>query len=255
MDAKVGSQAHKFAFFFQNIDQIRTSGVIEIDDPEIVYRLFGIVRKRAGQEIILFNDHVHATAIIVDCNKRSAKLEIYKPEANKIINPSILVCVGLTKKPAFEEIVYTSSALGVQAILPILSRQIERNWLFEHELSRLERISVAAREQSKSFCKTQILAPIELAKLGNVLDELVDAQSPRVLFEAGQSSFSQLSESLSNSKPEKLTILFGPEGGFLDEEIEQIQKFDFKVYSLTQTVLRSQDATVVGIGALRSLLS
>lgn len=251
----MGSQAHKFAFFFQNIDQIRTSGAVEIDDPEIVYRLFGIVRKRAGQEIILFNDHVHSKGIIQDCNKRMAKLEISKPEANVVINPSILACVGLTKKPAFEEIVYTCSALGVQAILPILSKQIERNWFTQRDLSRLERISIAAREQSKSFCKTQIFAPIELGEAGQVVSGLVDEQSPRVLFEAGQDSFGKLSTELSSLNLKKITVLFGPEGGFLDEEIKQLEGFDFKVSALTQTILRSQDAVIVGIGALRSLLS
>ncbi len=252
----MASQAHKFAFYFPQLSNFRKDNcTIKFDDENLIHRLFGVVRKRAGQEIILFDDRNHVNCVIIDCNKRFATLELSNIQLNVPVKPSIIVCMGLTKKPAFEEIVYGCSALGVHAILPLLSRQVERDWLHEKELPRLERISIAAREQAKSFCRTELFMPIELSQLASRVLELTQENAPRIVFEASTKGFYDLAAELCIQKPEQMALLFGPEGGFLNEEIAQVQSDGFIAASLTPTILRSEEAVLVGTGALLSLLT
>lgn len=250
----MSGQAHLFSFFFPGLSQIRTSRQVKIDDPEIVYRLFGVVRKRAGDKIVLFDDQSHAQAKLIECSKKVATISIEKVESNKPINPELLVCVGLTKKAYFEEVLYVCSALGVQTVLPILSSQVERNWLTEKDFARLDRISVTAREQAKSFAPTQILKPVKLPQLSSQLDRL-DFYGPKVLFQKSERSFFDLVKDLNREKPEKITLIFGPEGGLLEVERETlISDLGFQPCGLCPTTLRTEDAVTVAVGAIRSLV-
>lgn len=250
----MSSQAHLFSFFFPGLSQIRTNRQIRVDNPDIVYRLFGIVRKRAGDQIVLFDNQHNALARLDECGKKNALISLEKLMPNQPINPRIMVCVGLTKKAYFEEVVYVCSALGVQTILPILTDQVERNWFSEKDASRLERISITAREQAKSFCPTQILPPVKLSDLGRELSAH-NFDGPKILFHKGQEPFWQLAQNLKTKNPDNVTVVFGPEGGLVDTEREAlIDNLGFQPHALCPTTLRTEDAVSVAVGALRSLL-
>jgi RsmE family RNA methyltransferase len=57
------------------------------------------------------------------------------------------------------------------------------------------------------------------------------------------------------SRPERITLISGPEGGFSPQEITQLQKAKFNGFWLTPTVLRASQAITLGSGVVRSILS
>lgn len=48
--------------------------------------------------------------------------------------------------------------------------------------------------------------------------------------------------------PEKVNLFVGPEGGFVDEEINLAQKYNFITVSLGNNILRSETAAIVTTG-------
>lgn len=247
----MGSSAHVFAFFIAKLPRMVEGKELEIADPELVYRLFGVLRTRSGQAIILFDDFLHCQATLLDCNKQVAKIRIEKVLENQALMPKITVCVGLTKKPAFEEIVYTCSALGVQTVVPVLSHQVERDWWGEKEFARLMRISITAREQAKSFAPTQILAPVKLNELSR-LQSVNFCEAAKITFEKGAP---RLKDFIANANASQdLILMFGPEAGLLDVELKGLVAQDFKTFGLCDNTLRTEDAVPVAVGLFRSLI-
>ncbi len=239
----MGKHAHTFSFFFANLSNLATGKPTKINEPGLVYRLFGVVRKKPGQNIILFNDDYHAESLILECNKRSVIVQIEKKQRNTQLYPSLISCIGLTKKSAFEDAVYISSALGVQTIIPMVTKQTERNWLQQKELERLYRIAIAAREQSKNFCPTTILKPITLENL-----EKLELGETKIVLEKGMPNLIKRLP----SETQTICMAFGPEGGFLKEELEYLKRLNFQMCGLVPTTLRTNDAVGIAAGIIRS---
>lgn len=247
----MNNSSHTFSFFIEKLSDFLDCEEIKIADPEIVYRLFGILRSKSGQKIILFNDTHNCLASIISCNKKIALIKIEQRNINKTIKPNLIVCIGLIKKPAFEEAVYACAALGAQTIIPILSKQVERNWLGPKEFSRLERVAINAREQAKSFWPTRISAPINFSELG--LQESLNLNAcKKLVFEKGAPKIN--SKLLGENIDKNIALIFGPEAGFVQEELASLAAQGFETAGLCPTTLRTEDAVTVAVGLLRSLL-
>ncbi len=65
--------------------------------------------------------------------------------------PEIRWCIPLIAKEAFEDIVYNFTAMGVASIQPLVTEKVKRSWGGDRERARLDRIMIAAAEQSKQF--------------------------------------------------------------------------------------------------------
>ena len=100
---------------------------------------------------------------------------------------------------------------------------------------------ISACEQSKQFIQPKIGQATKLEDLNFPKD------SKLICFDEHGSKI----ESINKSIP--ISILVGPEGGFLDEEKSLLKKSGFNFYRLTPTILRAQEAVAVGLGIVRSI--
>ena len=147
-----------------------------------------------------------------------------------------------------QDAAYSAGQLGVATFTPLLLEKIQRKWGEGKESSRLIAASIAGCEQAKSF-----IPPImrKTQTLENFIS--ADQSTLKIYFEVGGKPFADLYEKIKTDEPASISIVIGTEGGLSFAERETLREAGYIKVALTPTVLRSIDAVVVGVGALRAL--
>lgn len=238
--------AHEFALYTAELSS-REQALYTIKDPELVHRISHVLRCTAGSELILFNREIHAEFTITAINKTSITGTLSAPTKNSVFTPHLVLYVPLLKRAALEEALYTATEIGVQEI-QLITTQKTPPWT-DKELPRLERIIIAASEQSKNFAFPTFHAPIRLEA---VLAK-TSKQTVKIYADASGKPLLETMQHIAAAKPASLIFMVGPAGDLTHEEKAAVAAAGFDFCALTPTVLRSQQAVAVGLGALRSL--
>lgn len=231
---------HIFAIYSQQLTIAGSS--IFCSSTEAFHRVRRVLHLSVGEEVILFDGKTKHECTISGLNdkKEMLNLEVKKSEPITPLAPSITLLCCLTKKEAFEEIAYHAGQLGITALQPVISKKIHRNWLTPKDIIRIEKLIIAGCEQAKQYAIPALLPAIEIHEAAKT-DRLLTA-------EAGHESL----VSLCTNKQENYTILIGPEGGFSPEEIALLNNAKTKFFSLTPSILRSQEAVLLAAGIIRT---
>jgi 16S rRNA (uracil1498-N3)-methyltransferase len=210
-------------------------GKLEISEKEIFHQLKDVLRKRAGDRIILFNGTgIEAEAEIKKFLKDKVEVEILKIEKPER-EPKIFVSLfcSVLKKSNFELVVQKATEIGVGEIAPILCKNTVKTGL---NLKRLEKIAKEAAEQSKR---------VTLPKIEKILSFKEAIEKARnfdlkILFDISGKNLSFLKRKVKN-----VAIFIGPEGGWDKSEIELAKKENFEILNLGKLNLRSETAAIV----------
>jgi 16S rRNA (uracil1498-N3)-methyltransferase len=227
------------------IDTKIEKGKLEISEKEIFHQLKDVLRKRAGDRIILFNGtEIEAEAEIQKFLKDKVEVEILKIEKPER-EPKIFVSLfcSVLKKSNFELVVQKATEIGVGEIVPILCKNTVKTGL---NLKRLEKIVKEAAEQSKR---------VTLPKIERILsfEETIGKAKKfdlKILFDISGRDFPSFKRKIKN-----VGIFIGPEGGWDKSEIELAKKENFEILNLGKLNLRSETAAIVSSFLVIYLLS
>lgn len=249
-------QKHNFALYYAQLEQsYAKSGKLTILDPDLVQRIFKILRLVPGEQVILFNSNYTVTAEISLIDKKQLVLEQLIWQEQISFKPEIVIALGMLKKENFENALYNCVELGASAILPIMFAKSVPNKLNQE---RVHKILIAAAEQSKNFSLPKWHDPISFAQF---LQEIKKSQANKPANKtvyiycdiAGQPMLPVITQ-IKNGSCEKIVLIIGPEGDLTALEREQLLAQSVFSMQLTPTILRSFQAVTVALGALRSLL-
>lgn len=217
---------------------------ITLKDEEIFHRIRRVLHLENNDTVIIFDTTHTYTCHITALHEKTSVLEllIQNQSAIKENKPALHLYCGITKREAFEALVYAAGQLGVATVHPVISDKIHRNWIGQKDLARLEKIAIAGCEQAKQFCKPIITQPQSFKTLMSVKNLFV-----------AEAGLPPLQAILTREKPPtEMSILIGPEGGLTDKEISELKKAQAQLFSLTPSILRSQDAAFLSIGIIRT---
>jgi len=237
---------HVFAFYKENISKLIKDNHLELKDKTLWQRLTKVTRLKSGEELILFDDKIN---IKCSLNKESlsnnlVSVKISNQSNNESINPKIILLMPIIKKDQFEYVTYVAAQLGITEIIPIETEKTKKNFLNDKEYDRLKKIMISACEQSKNF------VPPKLASFKKLKD-LEIPQSLKICFlEEGPNLHHELGKKVQN-----ITLILGAEGGLTKNEIDFLKQNNFEFRKLSSTILRSQEAAIIGMGIVRSLTS
>ncbi len=234
---------HQFAFYIPDI----RSGEFELTDKQLVHRIVHVLRVRVGDVCIFFNRNVHTIGTITVISKRSITVKSTVLVTNSIWQPPITFFLPLLKRENLEQAVYGLTELGVTEIY-LTRTEKSLTIISEKQFQRLEKIIIAAAEQSKNFAFPTLKMPIEFIEAIKQLPEHSIFFDPE-----GQSAESVLNV-LKENKNQPIGLLIGPEGDLTKQERDLLRQRKVLFCSLTPTVLRSYQAAIVGVGIIRSLL-
>ncbi len=128
------------------------------------------------------------------------------------------------------------------------TENMQRKWGGKKERERLERICIAAAEQSKNFVFPVIKELISLA------DALQTVPSDALGF-YGNPEGNHFCEVSSNVAPEHFVLTCGPEADFSAAEKLQLQAASFQALRLTPTILRAETAVLCLSSLFRTVFS
>lgn len=245
---------HEFALYAPDIQTIFSSELgtsCTITDQELVHRTVNILRLIAGETVSLFDGKHDVRVLLTETSKKY--LKILTVEKNLLIapQPAVQWLLPILERDALEKSIYILTALGAASIQLITTRKVHRSTLSEKELARLQRIAIAAAEQSKQYLLPTIIGPIPfetyVARDGF-------KNSVRIFFDAAGEPCAHVLTRLRESQNSSLVCLIGPEGDLTTQEKEIVAQAEFVSCALTPSILRAEDAVTVGMGILRSLL-
>ena len=218
--------------------------------PQTAHRIASILRLREKEHVTLFAGQVSVEIELQSISggkKSNASGTIVGLKKHTAGTPKITLVCGVVKDATFEEICYTATQLGVDEIVPLVTQKSYAKPYSEKDYARFKALCISAAEQSKQIILPALLQP---QKFTEYFKSPHQAEM-KIIFEAdGQPLRSLLSAATAPS----LMVAFGPEGGFSDEEQQVLLAQNFTKLRLCESILRTQDAVEVGIGALRSLL-
>jgi 16S rRNA (uracil1498-N3)-methyltransferase len=204
-----------------------------------------VLRLRQGDQVRVFDGSGNEYAATIEKALRdSALLQLGEQvELASVESPlRLTLAVALLKGDKFDLVVQKATELGVNEIVPVMTRfadiRLRDSADASKRVTRWQRISLEAAKQSGRAALPVINAPIDFSALvSNEVDSTL-----RVLFaEQHGESLSSLPATVPS---QTVTILVGSEGGWADEEIESARERGWHIVTLGGRVLRAETAAI-----------
>ena len=226
------------------VDAVR-NGVAELAGEDARH-LTRVLRAEAGQRYEITDSQSAYLAEIVEARGDRVLFRILEPIQTPALPVRITLCAALIKFDRFEWIVEKATELGVDRVLPVETARCEKG-LLEASRKRTERWTRIAREssqQSRRVRAPEILPAVRfdrsLATEADYRYFLEETRAPALL--------RILPEGRSHT--DRIALLTGPEGGWLDAERQAAAAAHWLPASLGPLVLRAETAAAAAIAVL-----
>lgn len=246
------AQKHTFALFSPDIaQQPQVGSELRITDPQIITRIEKVLRVAVGDALILFHGTTVVHVQIKNYEKKYIICTVTQVRQAQALTPTINLWLPLIERDAFEHAVYMATVFGVHAIVPLVTQKTKRTTLTAHESNRLQRVMIAAAEQSKQFLLPD-LQPV--STLPACIEHNKNNTGHLLLFDQAGTDTPSVTQDMQRTKSAVITALFGPEGDLTEQEKQLAHTIGAMPCKLTPTVLRTEHAVALGLGILRALL-
>ena len=213
-------------------------------DPDTSHHVAQVLRMQEGEELNLtdgLGQLIHGKLISV--SKRVCSLSVEQRTHHQPTGRAVQLAIAPVKNVGrFEWFIEKATELGVQRIVPVLTKRTEKERL---RIDRLRQVAIAAMLQSQQVWLPSIEEPITYADL---IQEWKGSSIQCLIGHCTETERTPISAiNLSDS----VGLLIGPEGDFTPEEIAMAQEAGFQPVQLGSTRLRTETAGVVGATWLR----
>jgi len=205
-----------------------------------------VLRLKVNDCLILFNGNGgEYVARLTEVNKRNSKVLIksYDP-VNRESELKITLVLALIKPEKMDFAIQKAVELGVFAIQPVYTRRsvikIKPDRL-EKKMHHWQGVINNACEQSARTAVPEIFSPLDL--------DIWMEKNPDPLNIAMLPGNHPRFADLTIAKPESIALLIGPEGGFTEDEVQQMQNTNLTAISFGPRILRAETAAIAGISA------
>jgi 16S rRNA (uracil1498-N3)-methyltransferase len=160
----------------------------------------------------------------------------------------ITIALSIFKFDRMEWAIEKCVELGVARIIPLIAARTGSH-LSSAALKRVERwkrIAKQASEQSRRSSAPEISSPLRLKQL------LAETRGTRVVFSEVEDE-TTLAEAIPKQL-DALTLAFGPEGGWNEDELAAFKAAGWASASLGPTILRTETAVIAAVAVCHSIL-
>ncbi|OYY67718.1 16S rRNA (uracil(1498)-N(3))-methyltransferase [Sphingomonas sp. 28-63-12] len=220
------------------VETLIAPGSVRIEGPQAHY-LMAVMRIKHGDPVKLF-DGVSGEwlALAETISKRDLTLTVTEKLHERENVPDLWLCAAPLKKGRIDWLVEKACELGVDRIVPMLTR---RTVVERLNLDRLRAHMIEAAEQCGRTAVPSLTEPIKLPAL------LRDWGDDRALFFADENGGLPALAAM-KANPGRAAILIGPEGGFDDDERDMIRAHPAAIgISLGPRILRADTAAAAAV--------
>ena len=239
-------------FFFANADFKKNPLIIT--DPLERHHIHHVLRLKEGARISVFNGKGgEAVCEILKVSPVETHLKVLSLKKNLLSSsPRLVLACAIPKKAKMETIIEKATELGVDEVIPLLTKRTEVRWLGQRATKKRERfytVAVNAAKQSKRATVPLIHPPIPFKQALEIL-----GPQDKAVISCLEGPRKPLLEILKNSNGVKrLVFLIGPEGDFTQEELTQARQRGCVPVSLGPTVLKVDTAAITVMAAANLL--
>ena len=206
-------------------------------DGKPAHYLQGVLRLGEGDEVLLFDgSNGEWRAQIAGAAKKRLLLEVLGQTRPPETLPDVRLAFAPIKRAPLEWLVEKATELGAASLLPVVTR---RTVAPRPNLDRLRLIAIEAAEQCGRTRLPLLAEPTELPRLL--------AEPAGALLFADETGGAPLGPAAAALPPGPVTLLVGPEGGFLPEEREAILAVGAVGVSLGPRILRAETAALAAL--------
>lgn len=191
-----------------------------------------------------------AIATVIEADRTLGRVRLQLGPLGEQLPPTTSLVLALPRPKALSRIVSAIASFGVRHVDLIQTRKVDPAYFSSPRLApaRLDEDALLGLEQGgwvhlptfavhRSF--SRFVRSFE-ARSGDI----------RVLFDpSGLRSLLQVLEG-ADAPSSPVTLAFGPDGGFLAEEVERLSNVEFQPATLSHSVLRTEVAVAAGLGQL-----
>ena len=207
-----------------------------------------VLRARVGQEFEISVEGDVRLGQITAISPDRVEFELGEVVAHAD-QSAITVVIAIFKFDRMEWAIEKCTELGVVRIVPLIAARTEPHLASaaQKRSDRWRRLAHQASEQSRRVFPPEIADPIKLP-------ELLKSQTGLrvVLSEVEQEAM--LKNTVSPNAA-TVTLAFGPEGGWKEEELAAFKDAGWISASLGSTILRSETAAIAGVAVAASIVS
>lgn len=209
-----------------------------------------VLRLDRGDKITLFDGRGRsATAVIEQVRKNAVAVTIESAQEHPARRPEITLVQAIPKGKTMEWIVEKAVELGVQRIVPLITRHTIVKYDAADAPKKAEkwqRVAIEACKQCGQNWLPQVAVPQEW-------QQWQQGEHPGLKIIAslapGATSFRDLLEKYPNVA--QASILIGPEGDFSPQETQQALELGYQPITLGDIILRTETASLYCLAALR----
>jgi len=219
-----------------------------VDLPEAVAHHLHVVRQQPGDDLLLFNgEGGQVRARLREVGKRHANAEILAHDAVEAELPyAITLAQGLPEGSKMDWIVEKAVELGVSAIQPLAARRSVVKLAGERADKRLAHWQAVAVSASEQCGRNRLAGVAKIEEFGRWIAQ--PDQGRRILLSPRATE--SLAGWASTTRPQAVTLLIGPEGGFSAEEEDAALAHGALALSMGPRVLRTETAGLAALAVL-----
>jgi 16S rRNA (uracil1498-N3)-methyltransferase len=200
--------------------------------------LIRVLRAQVGQEFDIAAQGMVRAGRIVNILPNRVEFELGE-EISATAAAEITLLLAVFKFDRMEWAIEKCTELGVSRIVPVIARRTDAH-LAAAAAKRTERwkkIALQAAEQSRRTSPPEIAGPIKLRDAAPLPGAL------RVVLAESEKE-TQLRDVLASHSEGGVLLAIGPEGGWVDEELQLFHSSGWTSASLGPTILRAETAAI-----------
>ena len=234
--------------YFVNLENVFENKII-ISDSDY-HHITKVMRMKEGDSVICCDGTKSYKCVISHISTSDVILEIVEVLNEKKELPiKVTIAHGITRREKMEEVIDKITQLGASFYLPVNMERCNVKFndeKLDRKMERMNKIAKEASEQSHRTSLLEVLKPVTFKEMMN-LKEQYDL---RLYAYEITSKDKPLKQVLKENKYKNIIILFGPEGGISNKEVDILNKNNFLPVSLGPRILRTEVAPTYAMAAI-----
>ncbi len=210
--------------------------------------LVRVLRAQVGQQFEIAVNGEVKLGTVVGLSDHRAEFELGEDlRSAPLLDLTLLV--SIFKFDRMEWAIEKATELGISNLIPAIARRTDVHLVkaANKRVDRWRRVAHEAAQQSRRISAPEIASPTKLA------DAIATIAGTKILLAETEQENTLKSRLHRASAP--MTLAFGPEGGWTEDEIRHFEAAGWLTASLGSTILRAETAIIAAVAITASELS